>query len=152
MTGGPRAGARGPGCVSGYFLALQVLVDSCQSPPALSQSALLVIFEKSVADPDGLADGEALDPDEEPEPDPVPELLGVLLPAPLLEPAPLAPPLLVPPLAAAMAGASPITAIRLRTTSLFILDLLQAEHDRRLPARRCSNIGAADPFTGEEKT
>jgi hypothetical protein len=92
----------------------------CQLPPALSQSAFVVYFEKSPAVP-GLADGDVVDeppeppegepvvapPDDVPEPaplvpEPEPDAPGLLEPAPLEEP-PLPP---LPDCAAAMAGAS----------------------------------------------
>src|SRR5262249_52781156 len=55
-----------------YFLAWQRFVDDCQTPPAFTQSAWLVIVESELPDvplleglPDGLADGEVEEPDGE---------------------------------------------------------------------------------------
>jgi len=88
----------------GYFFAWQTLVEACQSPPAFSQSAWVVIVDSDlpveVPPDDGLAEGDVDGPvdgaDIEPEPVVLPELPedpGVLLdpPAPV-GPLPVAPP------------------------------------------------------------
>jgi hypothetical protein len=138
MTGCDRA--RRLEATARYFVfEAQVLVDALHSPPALTQSAWVVIFDRSVVEVeepdevdglDGLADGELDEPlvDDEPVvpalpallPE-LPELLGVLLepPAPLLL-LPLEP--LV--WAAAMAGASAITAINDRNRTFLMVSLL----------------------------
>ena len=88
--------------MSGYFFAWQTLVEACQSPPALSQSAWFVIVDSDlpvVAPPDdGLAEGDVDGPVDgvDVEPEPVPELPvdpGALVepPAPVV-PLPVAPP------------------------------------------------------------
>jgi hypothetical protein len=60
-----------------------LLVEAFQSPPALSQSALLVIFERSEA-PLGLAEGELDEPLDDPDAPgvvvPLPDVPGLLLP------------------------------------------------------------------------
>jgi hypothetical protein len=124
--------------VLSYFFALHMLVEACQSPPAFTQSAWLVIV-----DSDGLAEGDA--PEEEPDVDglaevPEPPVLPPLVlpvlpdgepvvpvePAPV-EPAPVEPaaPLLLPPLdeppaACASAGTKQIIPIRTRESIFFI--------------------------------
>lgn len=69
------------------FFSWHTLDAACQSPPALSQSALFMIFEKSAGEADGLAEGDVVDELlEESEPLlEVPGLLGMLLapPAPV---------------------------------------------------------------------
>lgn len=132
-----RPAHRGARDEAGYFFALQVLVESAQSPPAFSQSALLVMVENlSAEDPpdDGLAAGDEDDPvdgvdivpEPEPEPDvePEPELLGVLP-----EPAPVVP-LPLPPAAwaAATTGAKQIMPIKSSESVFFICLSSTAEH------------------------
>jgi hypothetical protein len=116
-------------------LAWQRLVDACQSPPALRQSAWFVIVDSdvSLAAPPvvGLADGDVPE-DEGPEVEPVPlvPVLPVLPVLPLpeagapLEPAaPLLPlPLAPPACAAARAGAKQTIPIKTRESIFFIPD------------------------------
>jgi hypothetical protein len=97
----PDDNARRADRVLRYFLAWHRLIDACQSPPARSQSAWLVIVDSDepVDEPDGLADGDV----EEPEPDGGADIEPLLEPEPvapvlpLLPVLPLAPVLPVPP-------------------------------------------------------
>src|SRR6266850_6935747 len=85
LRSSPRAPRRPGGIVErvtrpGYFFAWQTLVEACQSPPAFSQSAWVVIVDSDlpvVPPDDGLAEGDVDGPvdgaDIEPEPV-VPEL------------------------------------------------------------------------------
>src|SRR5260370_1265892 len=99
---------------SGYFFAWQTLVEACQSPPALSQSAWFVIVDSDLpveAPPDdGLAEGDVDGPvdgvDIEPEPV-VPELPGDT--GVLLAPAPVVPPPVAPPACAAASARAKTT-------------------------------------------
>jgi hypothetical protein len=90
-------------------------------PPAFSQSACVVIFERS---PDGLAAGDEVDPLPEPlvpdvlDPDVLPD---PLVPEVLPDVLPLLPEPLVLDWAAAIAGANAITATTRAMTSFFIL-------------------------------
>jgi hypothetical protein len=92
-----------------------MLLLACHMPPAFSQSAFVVSLERSLAVPDGLADGEFEDPLDEPpdEPDvePLPAPVPLDVPDGLLEPE-LPEPLLPPVWAAAIAGARAMTATK----------------------------------------
>jgi hypothetical protein len=116
--------------VDRYFFS-QRLVDAIHMPPALSQSARLLIFERSLIPvPEGLAEGEVDGPDgllDEPDgvvEDP-PVAPGEVAPPPgdggLLAPGRLGVP--VPGLvcAAARAGVNAMTPARTKSRSLFIV-------------------------------
>ena len=100
---------------------------ACHIPPAFSQSAWVVIFERS---PDGLAAGDEVDP-EVLVPEPLaPEVVGALPPEvvvpddfdePALPDVLLLPEPLVPDCAAAIAGAKAMTATTRAMTSFCIL-------------------------------
>jgi hypothetical protein len=114
------------------------LVDACQSPPAFSQSAWLLIVDSEgelpLEDPlpvEGLAEGDVDEPDEgEPDEDGVepllePDPVAPLPVAPVLgEPAPLPAPAPLLVCAAASAGAKQIIPIKTRESIFFIRFLL----------------------------
>jgi len=126
-----------------YFVAHLFIVD-CHIPPARSQSAWVVYCERSLALPDGLAEGLLVElpepvlepapvPDEVPEPvDPAPLVPDGALPEPVA-PEPLVPdgalpepeaPLLPLPLldcAAARAGAKAIIPMKSTKVTLYIV-------------------------------
>ena len=123
-----------------------------QVPPAFSQSALVVYFEKSADAPDGLADGEVVE---------LPDVLGLIVPLEPdveLEPLPEVPdgvvplelpdllPLPVPVLdcAAANAGARATTATMNPRKIFFILTSFGGSPSELLTRRRSSNVQAAD--------
>ena len=130
----------------GYFFA-HLFIDDCHIPPARSQSACVMCWERSPALPDGLAEGLLVElpepvlepapvPDEVPEPvDPAPLVPEGALPEPVA-PEPLVPdgalpepelpeaPLLPLPLldcAAARAGAKAIIPIKSTKVTLYIV-------------------------------
>lgn len=138
-----------------------MLLEACQSPPAFTQSASLVIVESEDPPVVGLADGDA--PEEEPEPDglveePAPVLLpplvlpvlpdGAPVEPPVEEPAAplLLPPLDEPPAACARAGTKQIIPIKTRV-SIFFIPISSVSAVRAVVLcrpRRDSNIWAPD--------
>jgi len=122
-----------------------------QVPPAFSQSALVVYFEKSADAPEGLADGDDVEE--------LPDVLGLIVPLEPdveLEPLPEVPdgvvPLEVPDLlplpvldcAAANAGARATTATMNPRKIFFILTSFGGSPSELLTRRRSSNVQAAD--------
>jgi hypothetical protein len=117
---------------------------ACHIPPAFSQSAWVVIFERS---PDGLAAGDELDPLPEvlvPEPL-APGVVGALPPEVVVpddfdEPA-LPDVLVVPDCAAAIAGANAMTATTRAMTSFCILASSDSRTDSDNAGRRPAIFG-----------
>jgi hypothetical protein len=142
------------GCLRYFFAHLAEAV--CHVPPAFSQSAWVVYFEKSLDAPDGLADGDEV---EEP-----PDVLGLMVPPePDAPPEPLVPDVpdgVVPPelpdlllplpvplvldCAAASAGARATAATMNARRIFFILTSCGNAPHKLLTRRRWSNRQAAD--------